>query len=172
MKQLILLLLSILSVCSSYAQNLSKYPIGNSGCSVYLFCDPGTFNLDKTPDTSDIYTAQCVVEDLTYGIICVKLKNKIADLDLGEATLLSYLDFLKTTYKIKSASGYGKGHHLKDRQDTRGVIDYWKDANDANWKVKGWTDGKFMIVLYVVSMSDIPETKANVFLDGLVLPGL
>ena len=85
--------------------------------------------------------------------------------------LVSYLDYLKKSLSITSAAGYGKGHKLKDREDTRGVIDYWKDK-DNNWKITGWTNGKFICVLYVYTKKDIPETKADVFLNSLLFPGM
>jgi hypothetical protein len=49
------------------------------------------------------------------------------------------------------------------------VIDYWT-VRKNNWKVKGWTDGKFIAVLYAIP-KELPESKVNVFLDGLQLPG-
>jgi hypothetical protein len=170
MKQFVIITISIFSVYSLYAQSLKKYPISASGCSAYFFCDPGTFTFEKSQDSSDVYTAACVAEELTFGIICVKLKYIITDIQVSESTLISYLDYLKTSFKINSAAGYGKGHRLKNREDTRGIIDYWKDSDGLNWKIKGWTDGKYIVVLFVKTAKDVPETKANVFLDGLVLP--
>ena len=72
--------------------------------------------------------------------------------------------------KITKSAGYGKGHRLKDNENTRGVIDYWEDNDKNNWKVKGWTDGKFICVLYAYSSKELPEQKVNVFLDGFRLP--
>ena len=172
MKQIALILFSILSVCSSNAQSLKKYPIGNSGCSAYFLCVPDTFNFQLSPDSSDVYTGECSMEDVTYGIICVKLKIPLNVNSDGEGILISYLDYLKSTYRIKEAAGYGKGHRLKNQEDTRGVIDYWKDVNGLNWKVKGWTNGKYITVMYVCTKNDVPETKANIYLDGLLFPGM
>ncbi|MES1218659.1 MAG: hypothetical protein ABUT20_24360, partial [Bacteroidota bacterium] len=93
-------------------------------------------------------------------------------LSTAEETAVSYLDFLKTQFKIKAAVGYGKGHRLNNNENTRGIIDYWTDDENENWKVKAWTDGKFITVLYVYSNKELPEAKVNVFLDGLRLPGM
>ena len=172
MQRLILILLGILTAGSMYGQSLKKYAIGNSGCSVYAFCDPAPFNLEKSPDSSDVYTGECSVGDVAYGVICVKIKEQINNMMAGEETLVSYLDYLKTSLNIASSVGYGKGHRLKNKENTRGVIDYWKDKDGINWKIKGWTDGKYIAVLYVCSKNEVPETKANVFLDGLILPGM
>ncbi len=172
MQRLIIILLGVLSAGSLYGQSLKKYPVSNSGCSAYFFCNPGTFQLEKSPDSSDVYTGECKNDDVSYGVICVKIKDKITDMTASETVLESYLDYLKTSMNVVSAAGYGKGHKLKNREDTRGMIDYWKDKDGENWKIKGWTDGKYIVVMYVYSKKEVPETKANVFLDGLVLPGM
>lgn len=170
MKRILIALIIILCTSNLHAQSLKKYAVGNSGCSAYFLCKPDTFALDKSPDSSDVYTGECQADGQAYGIICVKMREKIPDLNTSEQTLVAYLDFLKTSLNIVSAAGYGKGHRLKKREDTRGIIDYWKDKDGDNWKVKGWTDGRYIAVMYTYSKKEVDETKANVFLDGLVLP--
>jgi hypothetical protein len=163
----------LLAANSLWGQSLKKYTISSSGCSAYFFCDPtGTFDIAKTPDSSDVFTCECKNDDISYGTICVRLKDNISDLQAAEGVLVSYLDYLKGSLNIVSAAGYGKGHKLKNRDDTRGMIDYWKDKDGLNWKVKGWTNGKYVCVMYVYTKNEVPETKANVFLDGLLLPGM
>jgi hypothetical protein len=172
MKPFIYSLIFLLSASSSDGQSLKKYPISGSGCSAYFFCDPGAFALDKSPDSSDVYTGECATDDISYGIICVKLKEQISDMQTSEDVLITYLDYLKKSLEITSAAGYGKGHRLKNKENTRGVIDYWKDKAGENWKVKGWTDGRYICCMYAYAKKDLPETKVNVFLEGLVLPGM
>jgi hypothetical protein len=168
----LIILLALLITGSAYAQALRKYPIGNSGCSAYFFCDPGTFALEKSPDSSDVYTAECVSGNTSYGVVCVKLKDKIPGAQASEDMMISYLDFLKTSLHITSAVGYGKGHKLKNRENTRGVIDYWTDKDGAKWKIKGWTDGKYIAVMYAYTKEDLNESRVNIFLDGLLLPSM
>jgi hypothetical protein len=172
MQQLIVIFFCLLTANSISAQTLKKYPISNSGCYAYFFCDPGPFTSEKSTDSSDMFTGECVTSEVTYGLICVKMKDKLPDLKTSEETLIAYLDYLKTSLKITTAAGYGKGHLLKNKESTRGVMDYWKDADGQSWKVKGWTDGRIIAVLYVCSKKEVPEAKANVFLDGLLLPGI
>ena len=81
------------------------------------------------------------------------------------------LEFLKKTFDIVSAAGYGKGHRLQGKENTRGIIDCWKDKEGYGWKIKAWTEGKFIGVLYVYAKGSLNETsKVNVFLDGFRLP--
>jgi hypothetical protein len=172
MKTCAAILALILSVNNAYCQALKKYKVDNSGCLAYFLCNPGAFDHSKSPDSADVYTGECTLNDLDYGLICVKLKEPISDLKISEDVLVQYLDYLKTTLGIVSARGYGKGHLLKNNKKITGIVDYWKDKEENNWKVKGWTNGKYIAVLYVNSKNEIPEAKADVFLDGLVFPGM
>jgi hypothetical protein len=91
MQRYLFLGLSLLFAGSLYGQSLKKYPISNSGCSAYFFCDPGSITHEKSPDSSDVYTGKCSKDAVSYGIICVRLKDKINDLGAGEEMLVSYL---------------------------------------------------------------------------------
>ena len=104
--------------------------------------------------------------------ICIKLLYPVSDLAAAEDLMVSYIDFLKADFHVKQAGGYGRGHHLNNNENTRGVIDYWKDTENNNWKIKGWTDGKYIGVLYANSKKDLPESKVNVFLDSFRMPGM
>jgi hypothetical protein len=172
MKKFVFPALFLLLAAFSHAQSLKKYPISNSGCSLYMFCDPGKFDVDKSEDSSMVYTAECVKEEVTYGVICIKLLNPVTDLDAAEDLVTSYLDYLKLSFEIASAAGYGKGHRLNNNENTRGIIDYWTDKEKEDYKVKAWTDGNFIGVLYAKSKKEIPETKVNVYLEGFRFPGM
>jgi hypothetical protein len=169
-------LLPLLLACSllSFSQSLKKYAIGKTGCSAYFYCDPGTFELSYSPDSSKVYTGECDNDGISYGVICIKMAAAIDNINDAEEVLISYLDYLKISFKISSSAGYGKGHRLKEREDTRGIIDYWIDDKKDNWKIKGWTDGKCIAVMYAYGkkQKELPETKLNVFLDSFRLPGM
>jgi hypothetical protein len=171
MKRLFLLLIISISILYCNAQPLKKYTISNSGCSIYTLCDPGKFDEAYSDDSSKVYTSECKKDEINYGVICVKLLNPASDFAVAENLMISYLDYLKVDFEITSATGYGKGHRLNNNENTRGIIDYWKDKENNNWKVKAWTDGKFIAVLYATSKKELPE-KADVFLNGLRFPGM
>ncbi|MBN8685457.1 MAG: hypothetical protein J0M10_00505 [Chitinophagales bacterium] len=169
--RLLLILTFFISLLGTVAgQSIKKYPIGQSGCSFYSFCEL-KFEQSKSADSSSIWSGECVKEELTYGVICVKLLNPIAELPQAEDMLISYADYLKTSFEITKTMGYGRGHLLQQKENTRGIIDYWSDLEKNNWKIKGWTDGKYIGFLYVYSKKELPEPKINLFLDGFRLPG-
>ncbi len=170
MTKAILLVLLTGAAALTHAQSLKKYNVGTSGCAVYTYCDLSNAEMNLSPDSSEVYTAECRNEDVHYGAICVKLSQPASDLDVAENLLIQYLDFLKPTFEVNNSVGYGKGHRLKGNDQTRGIIDYWTDKDTNNIKVKGWTNGNFIVVLYAYSQKDLPETKVNVYLDSLVFP--
>jgi hypothetical protein len=171
MKRCSLLFAFSLCFLFSHAQSLKKVPIGNSGCSIYTFCE---FKFDKqySEDSSVMYVSECAKDDMSYGVICVKLAQPADDLDRAEESMTGYLDYLKTSFNILKSAGYGKGHRLANNENTRGVIDYWEDNEKNNWKIKAWTDGKFIGVLYGYSAKELNETKLNLFLESFRFPGM
>jgi len=168
------LILSFLIICGFLqGQTIKKYTIGNSGCAIYMFCDPGEFEVTYSEDSSVVFTGECKPDSVSYGLICVKLKEAIPAGDNSEMLLISYLDYLKTAFTVKSAAGYGKGHTMEKKPEARGVIDYWTDAEGNEYKVKGWTDGKFIAVLYVFSNGKLNYLpKQDIFLNGFRFPGM
>ena len=173
MKYWFILSLVLTYTVNASGQSMKKYPISGSGCFAYMFCEPGEFEKTYSEDSSVVFTGECNEDSLTSGIICVKLRETVAAGDDAENLLISYLDYLKTIFEISSSAGYGKGHTLDGKLEARGVIDYWKNKEGSEWKVKGWTDGKFISVLYVMAKGELNETtKMDVFLNGFRFPGM
>ncbi|MEO7923115.1 MAG: hypothetical protein ABIR30_05505 [Chitinophagaceae bacterium] len=168
MKPLFAFVFTLLTCCV-FAQSFKKIPVGNSGCSIYTYCDI-KFTVEKSTDSSLVYTGECINDEVSYGIICVKLLTPVTDLTMAEDLLIAYLDYLKESFGITKAAGYGKGHQLNDNERTRGILDYWVDNDKDSWKVIAWTDGKFIGVMYAYSIKPLPESKINTFLDSFRLP--
>ncbi len=171
MKTILILCLFLISFLHLDAQSLKKYPVSSSGCSIYSYCE-STFETSLSEDSSSVYTGECMNADITYGVICVKLRQPVDDLKMAEDLLTSYADFLKTNFGIKKAAGYGKGLQLNKNEKTVGIVDYWEDEEGDKWKIKAWTDGKFIGFMYGYSKKELPEPKVNAYLDSFRLPGM
>lgn len=171
MKKYAVLLVFSFCFLFSGAQVIKKVAISNSGCSVYTYCT-FTFEKEYSEDSSEVYVGECVKEEMTYGVICVKLLQPVNDLEAAEESMINYLNYLKSSFSIVKSAGYGRGHRLNNNENTRGVLDYWEDAEKRNWKMKAWTDGKYIGVLYGYSAKDLPEQKINLFLESFRLPGM
>jgi hypothetical protein len=146
------------------AQSLKKYDVPEMNGTVYMFCAP-KWDADHSEDTSKVFTAECKKDDVSYGAICIRLLHPIDDMNLAEQMLIDYLNYLKLNFDIKSAVGYGRtdGNSLGT---VRGIIDYWTDRDNNNWKIKGVTNGKVVAVLYGYSSKQLNEPKINVFLNS------
>jgi hypothetical protein len=166
-----LLFAFLLLAAAAPAQSLKKYPVSSSGCSLYSYCE-SKYAIDYSEDSSKVYTGECVAGDVTYGVICVKLLNAISDLTAAEELMIAYVDFLKTSFNIKKATGYGRGHRLNKHENTRGILDYWEDDEQDKWKIKAWTDGRYIGFMYAYSRKELPEPKVNAFLESFRLPGM
>lgn len=172
MKRTALYLLPILLSVTAHAQVMKKYAISNSGCQAYFYCDPGGFGYSYSEDSSVVWTGECEQGEVKYGCICVKLSQPTSDLQSAEDLLVSYLDYLKDMFEIEESTGYGKGHRLQNREDTRGIIDYWKDSDGNQWKIKAWSDGKFIGVLYTYSQKELNDSKTDLYLNGFRFQGM
>lgn len=165
------LLLSLLAFSHGHSQALKKYPIRESACSLYSYCWM-LFERAYSSDSSKVFTGECNNDEVIYGVICVQLLHTLSDPERAEGLMISYTDFLKKTFKISKAAGYGKGHRLNNNETTRGILDYWEDEKGNKWKIKSWTDGRYIGFMYAYSKKELPEQKVNVFLDGFRLPGM
>jgi hypothetical protein len=46
------------------------------------------------------------------------------------------------------------------------VVDYWQDEDEMDWKVKGYTDGQIIAVLYVKNINQSTVEQQDLFLDS------
>lgn len=159
----------LLATTFSHAQILKKFAIEGTGCSFSSYCDT-KFTLDYSSDSSKVYTGECKLGDISYGVICVQLLNPIADLTAAEDMMIAYLDYLKTTFSIDKAIGYNKGHRLNKDENTRGIADQWVDSENDKWRIKIWTNGSFIGFVYAYSSKEIPELKVSTFLNEFRFP--
>lgn len=172
MRHSFLPLLLLLATINSSAQDASKVAISNSGCTVEVYCFPGRFDVYDLEDGSTVYASDCNKDGIMYGIYCVKLIKPINDLDAAEDTVKAYLDFLKLDYGIVKAKGYDNGHKLNKDDNTRGIFDTWEDVDKIKWKIRAWTNGKFICILHMHSEKELPEKKMETFLNGVRFPGM
>ena len=168
MKYFLLIAFSITATIA-HSQTLKKYAISNSGCSLYNYCE-SKYEMSLSDDSSKVYTGECAAGDVTYGVVCVKLLTPVPDSIMAEDLLIAYLEYLKSSFSITKAAGYGKGHVSPSDKKLHGIIDYWEDAELDKWKIKAWTDGRYIGFMYTYSKKELPETKVNVYLDSFKVP--
>lgn len=172
MRSLPLLFLCLIALPVWSQPSTTRVQISNTGCTAEVFCAPGRFDVYDVEDGSTVYADDCEKDGVTYGIYCVKLKTPVTNLDAAEDTVITYLDFLQLDYGIVKTKGYDKGHRLRKNELTRGIYDTWEDADKNKWKIKAWTNGTYICVLYMHSAKELPDKKSEIFLEGLRFPGM
>ena len=142
-----------------------RISIGKSGCTYLNFCDT-PFKPDYSSDSSRVYSGECVQDGVTYGVICVQLKKPVEDLKMAEDLMIAYVDYLKQNFTITEVAGYSKGFRLNNNDSTRGITDYWVDGEQDKWKIRAWTNGKYLGFLYAYSQKLFDEARVDEYFEG------
>lgn len=108
--------------------------------------------------TGDImHVSECNENDVTYGVISINLKNKYSHLNEAEKVLTQFMQQLQPIFAIQHTAGLHVTHDTYDNK--LATIDYWQDAEQKDWKVKGWTDGATIAVFYIRNIGRVPVEK-------------
>ena len=137
--------------------------IGDTGCSVLVFSED-KFDQTKTENGDDLYFYESTEEKVTYGIICISMKETLG-LDKATLMLEHYINKLKSPLQILHHTGIAPDEDW-NTADSRTVTDYWQDRSKTDWKVKGYTNGRYIAVLYVKNIGQVAVNKQDLFLDS------
>ena len=162
MENLILFLATTLVIRLSSNKRTKLQFIGNTGCSALLSDNKLDSNLTQSGDR--LYFQEFKDNGVTYGMICVQMNDQY-ELYEAEEMLRCYMANLKAPLYILHNTGI---HDDADwnSEATRTVVDYWQDCSKKDWKVKGYTDGKTLAVLYVKNIGHVDVKKQDLFLDS------
>ena len=162
MENLILFLATTLVIRLSSNKRTKLQLIGNTGCSALLSDNRLDSNLTQSGDR--LYFQEFKDNGVTYGMICVQMNDQY-ELYEAEEMLRCYMANLKAPLYILHNTGI---HDDADwnSEATRTVVDYWQDCSKKDWKVKGYTDGKTLAVLYVKNIGHVDVKKQDLFLDS------
>lgn len=163
MENLILFLATSLVFRLSSSKRIKNQLIGDTGCSALLDADS---ELEATPTQSgdQLYFHEFREKNVAYGMICVRM-NTHHSLEEAETMLRVYIDQLKGPFYILHNTGiYDEADWNSD--SSRTIADYWQDCHKKDWKVKGYTNGKVLAVLYVKNIGNVDVKKQDFFLDS------
>lgn len=117
----------------------------------------------KTGDIMQV--SECSKNEVTYGVIRIKLKRQYANLDEAGMVLFEFLKQLQPAFAIRYTTGAVTACCYSQNRLT--VIDYWQDVEKQDWKVKGCTNGRAIAVLYIKNIGQVPvETETSFFNDS------
>jgi hypothetical protein len=97
-------------------------------------------------------------------MICVDMNEQYSLTEAGEM-LRSYIDKLRGPLYILHNTGIHEDTDWNSETSTT-IVDYWQDCNKKDWKVKGYTNGKTLAVLYVKNIGNADVKRQDLFLDS------
>lgn len=163
MENLLLFLATSLVIRFSSSKGIKLQLIGNTGCAALLSSD-NKLESTLTQSGDQLYFHEFKDAKVTYGIICVQM-NEHYNLKEAEEMLRSYIDKLKGPLYILHNTGIHDDADWNSETSIT-IVDYWQDSYKKDWKVKGYTDGKALAVLYVKNIGQVDVKKQDLFLDS------
>ena len=164
MENLFILLATTFVLRLSTSRKFKNYLIADTGCSALMFSGNRQFKKTLTVTGDSLYFKEFTEKDITYGVICIRM-NSNYELDDAMEMLHGYIDKLKTPFFILHQTGQQKDMDW-NTVSSRTLVDYWQDREQVDWKVKGYTNGRYMAVLYVKNITDLEVKKQDLFLDS------
>lgn len=163
MENLVFFLATSFVLRLSSSRNVKTNVIGNTGCSS-LFYSRGQSDSCITPDGDRLYCSKFSENKVSYGLICVQFSESY-EMNKAVQLLTHYINKLKTSFRVLHDTGIQKDVDWNSEYSTA-LVDYWQDAEKKDWKVKGYTNGDVMAVLYVKNISEADVKKQDIFLDS------
>ena len=138
-----------------------RYVIGKSGCTSLLLSDGNELHCKHTKEGDVIYFNDASVDDVTYGLICVRMKQVYA-LQQTETILVQYINRARKPLHI----AYNISMEVEKTASQITITDYWQDNEGIDWKIKGYTNGKTVAILYVKNVTQAAVKEHDAFLNG------
>jgi hypothetical protein len=163
MENLILFLATSLVIRFSSSKKIRLQFIGNTGCSALLSSDT-KLESSLTQCGDLLYFHEFKDKKVTYGMICIDMTHQYS-LTEAEEMLRSYIDKLRGPLYILHNTGIHEDADWNS-ETSKTIVDYWQDCNKKDWKVKGYTNGKTLAVLYVKNIGNVDVKKQDFFIDS------
>jgi hypothetical protein len=164
MENLLFLLATSFVLRLSSPRSFKNHLIGDTGCRALLIPADNTISRTKTESGDDLYFHDTTEAGVTYGIICVCLQQQYS-LEEASEMLGSYMEKLHQPFFIRHNVGQQNGADWNSYH-TKTIVDYWQDGDGCDWKVKGYTNGSILAVLYVRNIAQLEVTKQDLYLDS------
>ena len=163
MENLIMLLTASLVMFRS-AKKFRPTRIGATGCTVLL---PSTVDFEHTrnEEGDQIYYADHYEKDCRYGVICAWLSKPLMA-EEASGLLKSYVERLQGPFSAEHSTGVLVTSEPTLTYPVTAMTDYWQDGQGQDWKVKGYTDGRIVSVLFVKNIGEGEIDKQDAFLDS------
>jgi hypothetical protein len=165
MRDLILLLATTFAYTVSAKKSKKRY-YSNSSATAARYPPSAFCNTAQTQSGDLMYMSECKENDVTYGVISIRLKKAYNNLDDAEMVLNRFMNNLQPGFGIQHTTR--GGIYQTANEKVKSIIDYWQDIEQLDWKVKGWTDGRNISVLYVKNIGQLQVAQEENFLNAFI----
>lgn len=131
------------------------------GCSSLLNSGSRTLHIRYTREGDKLYFNEYAADGITYGLICVEMDDRLP-LDKAEKILVNYINRIRKPLDISVNASMD----IEDKNRHLTITDYWQDKAGIDWKIKGYTNGKILSILYVKNITDTTVKAHDLFLNG------
>ena len=138
-----------------------RYLIGQSGCTSLLISGGNQLHIKHTKEGDVIYFNDSTIGCVTYGMICVRMKQVYTPRE-AETILVQYMNRVRKPLGI----AYNISMEVEKATGQITITDYWQDEAGADWKIKGYSNGKTVAVLYVKNITEAAVKEHDAFLNG------
>lgn len=132
------------------------------GCSSLLHSSSRKLHIRYTKEGDKLYFNEHAVDGITYGLICVEM-NEWYTLHQTEDILVHYLSRMRKPLHIAHNLSMDISFHKTHVT----IADYWQDKAGVDWKIKGYSNGKILTVLYVKNINDTAVANHDAYLNGV-----
>lgn len=131
------------------------------GCSALLHSGSRTLHNRFTKDGDKISFNDHELNGVTYGLVCIQMKD---DYPLAQAKdiLVQYINKARRPLQI----AYNVAMEVNNEKGGLSVTDYWQDEEGIDWKIKGYTNGKVIVLLYAKNITDAAVKNLDAYLNG------
>lgn len=141
------------------------FEVSSCGCTARLPAQPLTKKL-RDEKGNPVYVGQAKEQHVTYGFATVELEQHLYNREEAEQTLFLFMEAMHPSFNIEYTTALTHGYTHPHSPHVWGMTDYWQDKDGQDWKVKGWTDGRIMTVLYVKNIGGVSFERQDAFLNS------
>ncbi len=164
-----LILVSFSLTIFAQTPRFKKYNVAETPMQIYLPTEP-KWDKSNSEDGSTVYIYDDLFGKINYSAIIVKLDPAV-DTKNPEGLLERYLVFLEdSVFSLDQKAGLGKGHTLENQPNVKGILQMGKSKDGKEYKILGWTDGKYIAVLATSSLEEMNYNIQELFLRGIRFP--
>jgi hypothetical protein len=142
-----------------------KITLGAPGCTLTVHTPPLVYQV-KTEEGYNAFIGQSKLHDVTYGFATVFLPFQLLGKEL-QTNLFLMMQDVHASFDISFGTGLTYGYNHAGDNTIFGITEYWQDREGNDWKVKGWSNGSVMTVLYIKNIGSVSFKDQECYLDGI-----